>query len=75
MISEQITENNISLQERIITFETSIQSNYQQEEAKIWKEKKIAKDKVHEIATNNFLANLSSNELQQTPPQKEGQRH
>ena len=67
MISEQVTENNISLQERIITFETSIESNYQQE-GKIWKEKKIAKDQVHEIATN-FLNYLS--ELQQTPPQKE----
>jgi len=66
MISEQITENNISLQERIITFETSIESNYQQE-GKIWKEKKIAKDKVHEITTN-FLTYLD--ELQQTPPQK-----
>ena len=67
MISEQVTENNISLQERIITFETSIESNYQQE-GKIWKEKKIAKDQVHEIATN-FLNYLD--ELQQTPPQKE----
>ena len=67
MISEQVTENNISLQERIITFETSIESNYQQE-GKIWKEKKIAKDQVHKIATN-FLNYLS--ELQQTPPQKE----
>jgi gliding motility-associated protein GldM len=66
MISEQVTENNISLQERIITFETSIESNYQQE-GKIWKEKKIAKDQVHEIATN-FLNYLD--ELQQTPPQK-----
>lgn len=66
MISEQITENNISLQERIITFETSIESNYQQE-GKIWKEKKIAKDKLHEITTN-FLTYLD--ELQQTPPQK-----
>ena len=66
MISEQITENNISLQERIITFETSIESNYQQE-GKIWKEKKIAKDKVHKITTN-FLTYLD--ELQQTPPQK-----
>jgi hypothetical protein len=42
MISEQVTENNISLQERIITFETSIESNYQQE-GKIWKEKKACK--------------------------------
>ena len=67
MISEQVTENNISLQERIITFETSIESNYQQE-GKIWKEKKIAKDRVHEIATR-FLTYLS--DLQQTPPQKE----
>ena len=66
MISEQVSENNISLQERIITFETSIESNYQQE-GKIWKEKKIAKDQVHEIATN-FLNYLD--ELQQTPPQK-----
>jgi gliding motility-associated protein GldM len=67
MISEQVTENNISLQERIITFETSIESNYQQE-GKIWKEKKIAKDQVHEITTS-FLNYLD--ELQQTPPQKE----
>ena len=67
MISEQVSENNISLQERIITFETSIESNYQQE-GKIWKEKKIAKDQVHEIATR-FLTYLS--DLQQTPPQKE----
>ena len=66
MISEQVTENNISLQERIITFETSIETNYQQE-GKIWKEKKITKDQVHEI-TNNFLSYLD--ELQQTPPQK-----
>ena len=66
MISEQVTENNISLQERIITFETSIETNYQQE-GKIWEEKKIAKDQVHEI-TNNFLSYLD--ELQQTPPQK-----
>ena len=40
MISEQVTENNISLQERIVTFETSIESNYQQE-GKIWKEKNL----------------------------------
>ena len=66
MISEQVSENNISLQERIITFETSIESNYEQE-GKIWREKKVAKDKVHEIATN-FLNYLD--ELQQSPPQK-----
>ena len=66
MISEQVSENNISLQQRIITFETSIESNYQQE-PKVWNEKKIAKDQVHDIATN-FLNYLD--ELQQTPPQK-----
>jgi len=66
MISEQVTENNISLQERIITFETSIDSNFEQE-GKIWKEKKLAKDQVHEITTN-FLTYLT--DIQQTPPQK-----
>jgi len=67
MISEQVAENNISLQERIITFETSIDSNFEKED-KIWKDKKLAKDKVHEIATN-FITYLTN--LQQTPPQKE----
>jgi len=67
MISEQVTENNISLQERIITFETTIESNFEKED-KIWKDKKLAKDQVHEIATN-FITYLTN--LQQTPPQKE----
>ena len=67
MISEQVTENNISLQERIITFETAIDSNFEKED-KIWKEKKLAKDQVHEITTN-FITYLTN--LQQSPPQKE----
>ena len=67
MISEQVAENNISLQERIITFETSIDSNFEKED-KIWKDKKLAKDQVHEITTN-FLTYLTN--LQQTPPQKQ----
>ena len=67
MISEQVTENNISLKERIVTFETTIEKNFQQE-GKIWNEKKLAKDKVHEITTN-FLNYIE--ELQRTPPQKE----
>ena len=66
MISEQVTENNISLQERIITFETAIDNSFAKED-KIWKDKKLAKDQVHEITTN-FLTYLTN--LQQTPPQK-----
>jgi len=67
MISEQVAENNISLQERIITFETSIDSNFEKED-KIWKDKKLAKDQVHEITTD-FITYLT--DIQQTPPQKE----
>ena len=66
-ISEQITENNSSLLERITTFENTIQINYDKEEA-VWEEKNIAKDKLNTL-TNNFLAYISKTKT--TPPQKE----
>jgi gliding motility-associated protein GldM len=58
MISEQVENNNTSLSDRIVTFEKTIDINYEKE-PKTWMEKKAAKDKL-EIITSNFVSYLNS---------------
>ena len=58
MISEQVESNNMSLADRILSFERAIDVNYEKE-PKTWQEKKFAKDELQKI-TSKFVNYLSS---------------
>ena len=58
MISEQVETNNLSLSDRIVTFEKTIDINFDKE-PKTWQEKKSAKDELKKI-TSKFVGYLNS---------------
>lgn len=66
-ITEQVEENNISLIDRIGTFEETIEMNYNSEgQQEVWAEKKWAKDEINEI-TSKFINHLSGLPDKNTP--------
>ncbi|MDA8571995.1 hypothetical protein N9K85_01685 [Flavobacteriaceae bacterium] len=69
-ITEQVEENNISLIDRIGTFEETIEMNYNSEgQQEVWAEKKWAKDEINEI-TSKFITHLDALP-DKNPPKKE----